>query len=104
MRIFIIFFLIVFCGSQLFSRKDLEVKPHPLEKELQHAHKLIRIQHEKLVACQLELELNKIKHEREIKLQKLEINRLSDLTYKLGFLSFVLVCFALYSLKKQQNS
>ena len=103
MKLIIMGLLIFLCGYQLFARKDLLVKPQVLENKLTNAHKLIKEQHDKLVAYQLQLELDKIAHEKEIKLLKLENEHLRDRSYKLGFLSFVLVCFAIYSIKKQQN-
>ena len=100
MRIIIIVLLIVFCGPQLFSRKDLPVKETLIEKKLEDAHKLIRQQQEKLIAHALQVELDKIKHIREIKLLKLEIECLRDRGNKFGFLSFVLACFSLYMVRK----
>ena len=100
MRIIILVLLIIFCGSQLFSRKALPVKQPLIEKKLEDAHKLIRQQQEKLIAHALQVELDKIKHVREIKLLKLEIECLRDRGNKFVFLSFVLACFSLYMVRK----
>jgi hypothetical protein len=102
MKSVLIIVLCIFFPSISFSKDDMVEKQIP-KRKLDECTKLLALERAESFNIRVKLELEKIRHTRDVKLLQLKTERLTDRIYNFAFLAFIGFSFGLYAFRKRRD-
>ena len=108
MKIILIIVARVFLPFLSFSKDDMvklneSIEAQIVKKRIEKCMSELKKERAELFNTRVKLELERIRHTRDVKLLEIRASKLSDRAYNFAFLAFIGFSFGLYAFRKQRD-
>ncbi len=108
MKIILVSLILIFLPVLSFSDDDMvkfneSVEAQIAKKRIEKCMSELNRERAELFDTRVKLELEKIRHTRDVKLLELKADKLTDRVYNFAFLTFIGFSFGLYAFRKRRD-